>query len=356
MPQKKLVSFSVDYLQILNEKGIIDKKLDPKLSKKDVLALYKTMVLTRKFDDKAIKLQRQGRMGTYGPLLGQEASQIGPAFALKKEDWLFPTYREMGCYIARGNALKNLYLYWMGFEDGMKIQEDINDFTLCITIGSQAVHAVGAAMAASIQKKKQAVLVYFGDGGSSEGEVHEAMNFAGVFKAPVVFICCNNQWAISLPRKKQTAAETLAQRAIGYGFEGIQVDGNDVLAMYAVTKKALDKARAGKGPTLIEAYTYRMEMHTTADDPTRYRSKKEVAFWKLRDPVDRMRKYLEKKKLWNKKQEEQLTKEVEAQVIKAVEEAEKYPAPKAEEMFKYVYKDIPVELQQQMRDANAKNQ
>jgi pyruvate dehydrogenase E1 component alpha subunit len=223
------------------------------------------------------------------------------------------------------------------------------NFTVAIPVSTQVLHAVGAAWAAKIKKQNIASVVYFGDGATSEGDFHEGMNFAGVFGTPTVFICQNNQYAISLPREKQTASKTLAQKALAYGFEGIQVDGNDVLAVYSATKASLEKARTGGGPTLIECFTYRLGAHTTSDDPTRYRQKAEEEEWRKKDPVKRFKIYLEKKGIWSQSYEEKLIKELTEEVEKAVEEAEAYK-PGVENMFRYVYAETPPHLKEQMQE------
>lgn len=346
MPRQKILDLSVDWLQILDPEGNVDESLEPKLDKETLEKFYSTMVLTRIYDEKALKLQRQGRMLTYGPCLGQEASQIGSAFALSKEDWFFPSFREHGVFIARGLPLKFLYMYWMGSEDANMMLTPKN-FTVSIPVSTHVPHAVGAAWAAKIRKQNIVSAAYFGDGATSEGDFHEGMNFAGVFKTPTVFICQNNQYAISLPREKQTASKTLAQKALAYGFEGIQVDGNDVLAVYSATRAAVEKARGGGGPTLIECFTYRMGAHTTADDPTKYRKMAEVEEWKKKDPIQRFRIYLERKGIWTQDYEEKLLREAAEQVEKAVEEAEAFK-PSVENMFKYVYQEMPPALKEQM--------
>ncbi len=346
MPRQKILDMSVDWLSILDPEGNVDTNLEPDLDKETLKKFYRTMILTRMFDDKAVKLQRQGRMLTYGSSLGQEATAVGSAFAMKQEDWFFPAFREHGVQIARGIPLKLLYIYWMGSEDA-NLNLPQKNFTVAIPVSTQVLHAVGAAWAAKIQKQSAAAVVYFGDGATSEGDFHEGMNFAGVFKTPTVFICQNNQYAISLPREKQTASKTLAQKALAYGFEGIQVDGNDVLAVYSETLAALDKARSGGGPTLIECFTYRMGAHTTSDDPTKYRQAAEVEEWKKKDPIKRLRIYLEKKGIWNQGYEDTLIKEITEEIEKAVEEAESYK-PAVENMFRYVYAEMPRHLKEQM--------
>ncbi|MBI5797436.1 pyruvate dehydrogenase (acetyl-transferring) E1 component subunit alpha [Candidatus Woesearchaeota archaeon] len=333
---RKLKTFTVQRLEVLNEHGKEDRRLMPKLSQKQIKELYKWMYITRVFDAKALKLQRTGRLGTYASMLGQEAAIIGSAYALRKQDWLFPSFRISGAMLLRGIDMAKLYSYWGGDERGSKPEKGVNVFPLCITVGEQPLHATGYAWGLKMQKKNAVVLTDFGDGATSEGDFHEALNFAGVFKAPVIFLCQNNQYAISIPVKKQTASETLAQKAIAYGIKGIQVDGNDIFAMLKATQDAIRDAGKGK-PTLIEAYTYRMSDHTTSDDAKKYRSEKEVKSWMKKDPMLRLRRYMERKNIWNAKEEEKLQKEVEAMVDKAVKQYESMtPAPK-EDIFKYIY-------------------
>jgi len=253
-------------------------------------------------------------------------------------------------YITLGFPLKNYYLYWMGNEEGMHIPSDLNLFTLTIPVASQIPHAVGAGMAARIKKEKVAILCTFSDGATSEGDFHEALNFAGVYKTPNVFVCYNNQFAISMPRAKQTASKTLAQKAIAYGFDGILVDGNDVLAVYTATKEALEKAKTGKGPTLIEAFTYRMANHTTSDDASKYRTEEEVKEWEKKDPIERYRLYLKNKGFWDESFEKNIQDQATATVNRAVEEAEKTPLPAVEDLFIYTYKDMPPNLKQQLAE------
>jgi pyruvate dehydrogenase E1 component alpha subunit len=318
----------------------MDESIMPTLSDDDIKKIYELMILSRTFDHRALNLQREGRLGTYAPILGQEASQIGSAFALDKSDWVFPSFREMGVYITMGYPIYMLFQYWAGDEKGMRTPDDLNIFPVCVPVGTHVPHAVGAAMAAKYRGDKTAVVAYFGDGGTSKGDFHEGLNMAGVFKLPVVFICQNNQWAISVPRGKQTASKTLAQKAYAYGFEGIQVDGNDIFAIYKATKDAFDKARNGEGPTLIECVTYRMGDHTTADDAARYRSKEEVEAWKPKDPILRLRLFMEKKGLWT----EAYQKEVEDRVKKAVDEdvkkEESIERPHPKDMFTYTYESL----------------
>jgi pyruvate dehydrogenase E1 component alpha subunit len=339
--------FGISRLQILDEDGKCDEPLKPPIDDSQVREIYELMILAREFDNIAINLQREGRIGTYASIRGQEAAQIGSAVALQDSDWIFPSFRESAAYIARGMPLDVLYEYWGGDERGNKIPEKIKAFTVAIPVGTQIPHAVGFAWAAKMKKKKMVVLVYFGDGATSEGDFHEGLNFAGVFKIPIVFLCQNNQWAISIPFKRQTASKTIAQKAIAYGFEGIQVDGNDVFAVYKSTREALEKARSGGGPTLIECLTYRMADHTTSDDASRYRSKEELAEWSKRDPIDRLRKYMKNRNLWSQDYEQKIQTEVFEKVHKAVEKAESIQPPDLLDMFRWTYATMTPQLKEQ---------
>ncbi len=350
MPEKILESFQVRRLDILDEKGNVDASLAPALTDDELKRMYETLMLARTFDQRALNLQREGRLGTYASIMGQEASQVGTAFAAEKPDWLFTTFRESGVYVALGYPLDLLFQYWAGDERGMKIPDNLNVFPLSIPVGTQIVHAVGAAMAAKYRKDRAGVLVYFGDGGSSRGDFHEGLNMAGVLKVPVVFLCQNNQWAISVPRERQTAAQTIAQKAIAYGFDGIQVDGNDILAVYKATKDALQKAKDGKGPTLIECFTYRIADHTTSDDASRYRLKEELEMWKARDPILRLRIFMEKKGIWS----EAYQKDVEAHSKTAIDDAQKKAdattPPDPRDMFTYTYASLSQQQTRELKD------
>ncbi len=348
--RKEVALFSVKYLQILDENGKVDKKLEPRLPASLLLTMYKHMVTARVLDQKFLKMQRAGRMGTFAPVTGQEAAQVGSALALDKKDWMVPSFREAAAALALGASPSQIALYPMGYPQSLKSAPGSRILPVSIPVGSQILHAVGLGMAMKIKKEKSAALVYFGDGATSEGDFSEGLNFAGVYKAPVVFLCQNNGWAISLPRTEQTAAETIAQKAIAYGFEGIQVDGNDVLAMYVATSEALKKAKSGNGPTLIEAVTYRMMMHTTADDPTRYRSQKEVDTWAKKDPIVRFRKYLEAKKLWNGAKEKKLLEDTQKMIDAEMNKAET-TKPQLDDMFRYVYSTMPAHLVEQQEIA-----
>jgi 2-oxoisovalerate dehydrogenase E1 component alpha subunit len=306
-----------------------------------LLALYRGMVLTRAFDLKAVSLQRTGRLGTYAVSLGQEAVSVGVASAMREEDVLLPSYRDNGTLLWRGTKMEEILLFWGGDERGNLSSGPAHDFPYCIPVGSQAPHAAGVAYAFKFRKEPRVAVCLFGDGATSKGDVWEAMNFAGVHKLPVVFVANNNQWAISVPLKLQTASETLAQKAIAAGFAGEQVDGNDVIAMRAAAQAAIAQARAGGGPRLIEAVTYRLSDHTTADDAARYRPPEEVqARWK-EEPIARLRAYLVSQKLWGKAQEEELAAECQKAIEAAIERYLASSPRAAETMFDNLYAELP---------------
>ncbi len=325
----------------------------PPLPDEKVAGLYRHMVRARRFDARLLKLQRQGRIGTFAPCFGQEAAQVGSISALEKTDWFVPSFRELGCALYRGAPLKSVLLYAMGLEEGSVMPKGARDLPISIPVGGQSSHAVGLAWAMKLRGEKSAAIVYFGDGATSEGIVHESMNFAGVLGLGVIFFCQNNQWAISTPRRMQAAAAALAPRAAAYGFPGVQVDGNDVLAVHQVVSEAAKRAREGGGATFVEAITYRRGLHTTADDPRVYRSEAEEKEWEKKDPVDRARHYLEKRKAWDEKQQTALEAEIDAEIQKALEEAEAYRATGVDplEMFDFVYVEMPPYLLKQRREA-----
>ncbi len=337
MPERIVESFDVKWIDILDEKGNVDESLMPLLSDDEIKKMYETLLLARTFDQRALNLQREGRLGTYASILGQEASQIGSALAFEKTDWIFPSFRESGVLIARGYPLSMIFQYWSGDERALKAPADMNIFPISIPVGTHIPHAVGVAFAAKYRGDRIAASAYFGDGGTSKGDFHEGFNMAGVFKAPVVFICQNNQWAISVPREKQTASKTLAQKAFAYGFEGIQVDGNDIFAVYRVTKDALEKAKSGGGPTFIECFTYRMSHHTTADDATRYRRQEEVEAWKLKDPVLRLKLFMHKKGIWAEQYHKEIEEKSKAVIDDAVKTAESIEPPDPRDIITYTY-------------------
>ena len=350
MPKRVVKEFKVEYLQILDEDGNADEALMPKLSVDEIKKIYEMLVLLRTFDQKAFNMQRQGRLGTYIQFKGQEACQVGSAFALNDNDFVFPMYRNSGLLIARKQPMVQVLQYWNGDERGLRSPDNVNNFPIAIPVGTQTVHAVGAAWAAKLRGTKQVSAVYFGDGATSKGDFHEAMNFAGVFQIPVVFVCENNQYAISVPRKKQTHAETIAQKAIAYGFEGIQVDGMDIFAVYKAMKDAVEKARNGNGPTLIECFTYRMCDHSTSDDASKYRPKEELDEWAKKDSVDRLEKYMRKKGLLDDAYKENVLAKSKDTVEKAVSEFEKLPLPDPKDMFKFVYAEMTPQQKEEMED------
>ena len=334
--------------QILKPDGTLHPDVKPPISDQETLQLYQKMVFIRLADQKALMLQRQGRMGTYAPIWGQEACQVGSTYILQGGDWVFPAFRELGATLMMGIPLKTIYLYWMGNEEGSRAPEGVNVAPVSIPVGTHPLHAVGVAWAAKIRGDKIVTISYFGDGATSKGDFHEAMNLAGVFKTPSIFFCQNNQFAISVPRKIQTASETIAQKAIAYGVDGIQVDGNDLFAVSTATKEAIGKARSGGGSTLIEAVTYRFGPHTTADDPTKYRREDEIEPWKQLDPLVRLRLYLKGRGLWSDEVENRMTEEAQKEIDQAVKEAETVPVPELEEIFKYVYAEMTPQLKEQM--------
>ncbi|WP_089670404.1 pyruvate dehydrogenase (acetyl-transferring) E1 component subunit alpha [Halobacterium jilantaiense] len=340
--------------RVLDEDGeLVDGAEVPDLSDDEFVEMYRHMKLARRFDERAVSLQRQGRIGTYPPLSGQEGAQIGSAMALDEDDWMVPSYREHGAGLVRGLPLKDTLLYWMGDERGNQIPEDENIFTVAVPIASQLPHATGMAWASKLKDEQdKAFLCYFGDGATSEGDFHEGMNFAGVFDTPNVFFCNNNQWAISVPRERQTASATLAQKAEAYGFEGVQVDGMDPLAVYQVTRDAIEKAKDPDEdelrPTMIEAVQYRFGAHTTADDPSVYRDEAEVEKWKAKDPIPRLEAFLKNTDRLDDDDIEAIEADVEDDVADAIEAAEETPRPDPASMFENVYAEMPKRLEQQL--------
>jgi len=327
-----------EMIQIMDKDGVVVRPdLMPELTDEEIVEIYKTMRFSRIIDEKTLQYQRQGRMLTYAPNLGQEATQVGSAFAIRQTDWVAPSFRELGVWLRKGAPLKNIFLYWFGNELGMKMPEEVRILPVTIPIASQMQHASGLAYAARYRGLDDIAVAYVGDGGTSQGDFHEALNFAAVQSLPNVFIVQNNQFAISTRRKIQTKSGTIAQKALAYGIPGIQVDGNDIFAMYAVTKEAAERARRGDGPTLIEAYTYRMGAHTTSDDPTVYRDNSEVDEWRDKDPIDRLRKYMMAKGIWDEEKEEAYSEERGRFVKETFEEVEKSGDTPLEDTFDYVY-------------------
>jgi pyruvate dehydrogenase E1 component alpha subunit len=350
-----------DRVQVLDDAGrVLEDAEVPDLDDETLVEMYAQMRLARRFDERAVSLQRQGRMGTYPPLSGQEGAQIGSAHALDDDDWMFPSYREHGAALVKGMSLRRTLLYWMGLEKGNDAPEEINLFAVAVPIATQIPHATGAAWASKLRdEEERAFLCYFGDGATSEGDFHEGLNFAGVFDVPAVFFCNNNQWAISVPRERQTASATLAQKAEAYGFEGVQVDGMDPLATYKVTREAVEKAKDPDGaanealgsatrPTMIEAVQYRFGAHTTADDPTVYRDDEEVERWKRKDPVPRMETFLRETGRLDDESVAAIGDRIEERVAEAIDEAEAAAAADPAEIFEHVYEGMPKRLEEQL--------
>ncbi len=342
--------FPIERLSILDSEGNLDAALEPKLSSEELQRLYRGMLLGRRLDERMLRLQRQGRIGTFAPIKGQEASQIGSVCTMEARDWLVPSFRETASMLWRGWPIEKLLAFYAGRLEGGPPAPEQHDLPVTIPVATQLPHAVGIAYGIQYRGEDSVVMAYFGDGATSEGDFHEAANFAGVWHGPVVFLCQNNQWAISVPLKKQTNSRTIAQKAAAYGFPGIQVDGNDVLAVYAACREAVDRARAGDGPTLIECVTYRLAMHTTADDPTKYRTEEEVKAWEQKDPLTRFRAYLEGKQLFDASVDAQ----VDEEIARGVERFEALPAPDPLRMFDQVYAELPAHLVAQRAELAAR--
>lgn len=343
--------FDIRHTQFLNHLGEPTQAF-PEFARDpgNLIPDYRAMVLTRTFDAKAVALQRTGQLGTVGSSLGQEAIGAVVGGVMRPEDVFLPTYREAGAQIARGVTMAELLRYWSGDERGSDYQGPRQDFPVCITIADQCAHAVGVAYAFKLRKEPRVAVTMMGDGASSKGDFYESLNMAGIWRLPIVFVITNNQWAISVPRAMQSAAETLAQKAIAAGVPGEQVDGNDVIALRQVFEQALERARSGGGPALIEALSYRLTDHTTADDARRYRDPEEVSkHWAL-EPVTRLRNYLVAQKAWKKENEEKLIAECNEKVQTAVAEYLATPPPSVEALFDHLYAALPASLAWQ-RDA-----
>ncbi len=332
----------------------------PPLSVEDLIHLYGIMLLNRRIDERMITLHRQGRIGFYIGSMGEEAAIIGSAFALEKTDWLFSCYRELGAVLLRGFSLFEFFCQLFGNDqDAIRGRQMPNHYasrklrfaSISSPVGNQIPHAVGASLAARIRKTGEIALTYFGDGATSEGDFHVALNFAGVYKTPTVFFCRNNQWAISVPVNHQTASKNIAVKAKAYGIEGIRVDGNDLFGVYSVTRQAADRARSGEGPTLIEAVTYRQGAHSTSDDPRAYRQEKEVATWQKKDPLYRVKAYLMAEGHWDNAKESALEDKIRCQIQESLKKAEKIGPPPVESMFEDLLDEIPWHLKEQLEQA-----
>ena len=350
MPRTQIYNAITERLEILDPTGTVDEALMPELSTDAMREIYHDMVRMRAMDDKALKLQRQGRMGTWPPIKGQEAIQAGVAHAMESDDWLIPAFREHGIMLLRGVPAHLIYAYWAGDERGSAYPDGVRVFPVAVPVGSQWQHGTGVGLSLKLRGENAVAVALGGDGSTSEGDFHEALNCAGVFQTPTVFVIQNNQWAISVPLHRQTAAETLAQKAHAYGIPGIQIDGNDVFAVYSAAIEALDRARSGGGPTLIEAVTYRLGDHTTADDASRYRGDDEVAKWAARDPILRLRRYLESRGLWGDAQEQSQLEAAQAWVDEQVAALENMPPQDPSDIFTHMYADLPPHLAEQMAE------
>ncbi len=342
----------IEALSILDEEGnVINEKEMPAIDDSQLKELMKRMVFTRIWDQRAVSLGRQGRLGFYAPVSGQEASMIGSQFALKKEDYILPGYRDIPQIYWHGFPLYQAFLYSRGHQHGGQIPEDVNVLMPQIIIGAQIVQASGVAMGLKKRGNKQVAVTYTGDGGSSQGDFYDGMNFAGVFKLPAVFIVQNNGYAISTQRADQTAAGSIAQKAVAAGITGVQVDGMDVLAVYKAVFDAAERGRAGEGPTLIETLTYRFGPHSlSGDDPTRYRTKEESGEWEQKDPLVRYRKFMENKGLWSDEEETALIEEAKAAVAEAIKKADEIEKLTIPDLLDSVFEHITPQAEEQKRD------
>ncbi|ERN53113.1 pyruvate dehydrogenase (acetyl-transferring) E1 component subunit alpha [Alkalihalophilus marmarensis] len=342
--------------QILNEEGeIVNEAAMPELSDEELQEIMKRMVYTRIWDQRAISLNRQGRLGFYAPVAGQEASMLGSQFALDKEDWILPGYRDIPQIVFHGLPLHQAFLWSRGHYGGGEIPDGLNIMVPQIIIGAQIIQTAGVALGLKRKQKNNIAITYTGDGGASQGDFYEGMNFAGAYNAPAVFIVQNNRFAISVPVEKQSAAKTIAQKAVAAGIEGIQVDGMDVLAVYAATKQARERALAGDGPTLIETMTYRYGPHTMAgDDPTRYRSSDLDDEWTKKDPLVRFRKFLEGKGLWTEEQENEVVDKAKEDIKDAMKKADSTPKQKVTDLIGFMFEELPANLREQMEEYTAK--
>lgn len=354
MPRNRVdLPTNIEYISILDHDGKLDESLEPGLSEELLLRIHRMMLLGRRFDERMLKLQRMGRIGTFAPVKGQEASQLGIVAAINEQDWMVPSFRETTASLWRGTPMENILLVYAGYYQGNEIPEGSTDMLVSVPVGTQPLHAVGISYGIKYQGKDNVAVTFFGDGATSEGDFHEAMNFSGVFETPTIFVCQNNQWAISIPRQNQTKSETIAQKAVAYGIPGLQVDGNDILAVYAAAQEAVERARSGGGPTLIENVTYRLSVHTTADDPTKYRDEEEVREWEKKDPLPRFQNYLKGKGFLTDEDIENLEEDVKLEIQSAVDNAErrmKELDDQALSMFDHHYQEMPPYLEEQRRE------
>jgi len=350
--QKITAQFQIPYLQILDEEGNVDQQLMPRLSPEQTRGLFEWMVFTRIFDDITLRLQREGRMGTYPPMVGEEAVIVGTAWAMNRNDWLFWSYRENAAAMIKGVPSDRILLYWASDLRGMEWPRTARAGFVTIPIATQLPHAVGFAWAGKMKREKYATVVMFGDGATSKGDFYEALNFAGILKVPVVFVCRNDQYAISVPRSLQTAAETIAQKSIAAGITNtLQVDGNDVFAVYSAVRSAIASVKKGNEPAFIECITYRRSHHTTADDWTHYRSAREVEAWQKKDPIDRLRMYMKGKRFWTARYEKRVIAEMRTRVNAAVKKMESAQPADPKEMFTSLFEKPTSDLLEQMKES-----
>ncbi len=347
---------AADVVKCLRDDSMLDPRTDPGLSSAEVIALYEAMLRTRVLDDRLVALQRQGRIGFHIGSLGEEASIIGSAFALRPQDWLFPCYREFGGALWRGMPLQRYVDNMFGNANDPAKGRQMPDHycfrqakvtSISSPIGTQITQAVGFAWAAKLKKDDLAAIVYFGEGATSSNEFHNGLNFAGVFKTPTIFFCRNNGWAISVPTERQTASRTFAEKAVAYGMPGVRVDGNDIFAVIKVTRDAVERAARGEGSTLIEAMTYRLSGHSTSDDPKAYRPDGTVDPWRAQDPMARLRRYLHKHHGWTDARDKELEASLDADLREAIKAAEATAGPSLESMFEDVFAEVPWHLAEQ---------
>lgn len=353
MPREAIeLTNKIENLSILDQDGKVDEALEPKISDADLRKLYNVMLKTRRLDERCLMMQRQGRIGTYGPCKGQEATPLGFAYAMQADDWFVPSYRELAAYVWRGWPLGKYLVWWGGNEYGSQVPEGVNDLPICVPIASQCQYAMGIAWGSKLRQDDAVCVCFVGDGGTSQGDFHEAMNFATVYNVPLVMVVQNNHWAISLPRHKQTASPTFAQKAVAYGMDAMVIDGNDILSVVSAARESIQKARDGQGPQLIEATTYRLMMHTTADDPKKYRTEEEVAPWIKKDPLIRFETYLRNKKLLDDKIAKLMEEEVKKEIDEAIVFYENYKHdPYA--FFEFMYAEKTPELEAQLAELKA---
>ncbi len=338
--------------QVMDQNGnIVSQEHKDLVTEERVKKFYTEMVRIRTLDRKSVSLQRQGRIGTYAPFEGQEASQVGTALALKNEDWMFPTYRDHGAAMVFGHSLRNILLFWNGRNEGCVPPDGKKIFPPAIPIATQIPHAAGAAFAEKRKGTKNAAICYFGDGATSEGDFHEGLNFASVFKSPVVYLCQNNQYAISVPISKQMNSATIAQKALAYDIPGVRVDGNDIFAVFVETEKALERARNGEGPTLIEALTWRYGSHTTADDASKYRDQGESAMKRNEtDPLLRLERWMKNEGLYDEAWVKEIEEQAAAEIDAAVKAMESFPKADPSVIFDYVFEKPTWTIEKQKRE------